>query len=188
MRVGARGLRILGRSLLSGIVGGLLFSLIMLQTGFLPYVAKLIGMDSNLAGFFVHLGIAQIIGTSYGLLFNRRSYDIGSALGWGVSYGFFWWILGPLTLMPLFLGRTPVWSVDVAAEAFPNLVGHLAYGAGLAITFYLLERRYSPWWIPRTQVQAKIIEERRQQVLSSAPALWTLTAIIGLTLPILLAS
>ena len=129
--VGTQGLRIVGQSVLAGLVGGLLFSLVMLQIGFLPNVANLIGATSAVAGFFVHLGIAVLIGTSYGVLFRRQSYDVGSALGWGVSYGSFWSILGPLTLMPFFLGTVPQWTVEAVATTFPNLVGHLAYGAGL---------------------------------------------------------
>ena len=70
---------------------------------------------------------------------------------------------------------------------FPNLIGHLGYGAGLGITFYLLEARYSPWWIPRTEVQAARLERRKEQVQTSGPALWTLLILLGLTLPMLLA-
>ena len=186
--VGTQGLRIVGQSIFGGLVGGLLFSVIMLQTDFLPNVADLVGSTSSVTGFFVHLGIAIVIGTSYGVLFRRQSYDIGSALGWGVSYGFFWAILGPLTLMPIFLGSTPQWTVAGVAAAFPNLIGHLAYGAGLGITFYILEARYRPWWTPRTQAQATHVAHHKEQVLTSAPALWTLLVIVGLTLPVLLAS
>ena len=98
--VGTQGLRIAGRSALAALVGGLLFSVVMWQTGFLPSVADLVGSSSPVAGFVVHLAIAGLIGLSYGILFRRQSYDVGSALGWGVSYGLFWAVLGPLTLMP----------------------------------------------------------------------------------------
>lgn len=184
--VGAQGLRLAGRSVIGGLVGGLVFSGVMLQTGVLPAVADLVGETSAVTGFVVHLAIASLIGTSYGVLFRRQSYDLGSALGWGVSYGFFWSIVGPLTLMPMFLGGTPQWTANAAAATFPNLTGHLGYGAGLAITFYLLEARYRPWWVPRTKAQAERVERRKEQVLSSAPALWTLLVALGLTLPIVL--
>ena len=185
--VGTQGLRIVGRSVFGGLVGGLLFSMIMLQTNFLPKVADLVGATSSVAGFFVHLVIAVLIGTSYGVLFRRQSYDVGSALGWGVSYGFLWSILGPLTLMPVLLGSTPQWTVEAVGAAFPNLIGHLVYGAGLGITFYLLEARYNPWWVPRTQVEAARVAHRKEQVLTSAPALWTLLLAVGLMLPVALA-
>jgi uncharacterized membrane protein YagU involved in acid resistance len=186
--VGTQGLRIVGRSVLAGLVGGLLFSLVMFQIGFLNSVADLVGATSPVVGFFVHLGISILIGTSYGVLFHRQTYDVGSALGWGVSYGFFWSILGPVTLMPIFLGSVPQWTVGAVASAFPNLIGHLAYGAGLGVIFYLLEARFSPWWIPRRQAQAVRVARQKEQVLTSAPALWTLLVAIGLILPVLLGS
>ena len=185
--IGAQGLRIVGRSVLAGLVGGLLFSLVMLQIGFLPSVASLIGMTSPVAGFLVHLAIAVLVGTSYGVLFHRQSYDIGSALGWGLSYGFFWSILGPLTLMPIFLGGTPQWGAATVAATFPNLIGHLAYGAGLGLIFYILEARYSPWWVPRRRAEVARAAHYKEQVLTSAPALWAFLIAVGLTLPVLLA-
>jgi len=172
---------------LAGLVGGLLFSLVMLQIGFLPSVASLVGATSAAAGFLVHLVIAVLVGTSYGVLFQRQSYDVGSAMGWGLSYGFFWSILGPLTLMPIFLGGTPQWSAAAVAATFPNLIGHLAYGAGLGVIFYLLEARYSPWWIARRRAEAARVAHHQEQVLTSAPALWTFLIAAGLTLPVLLA-
>ncbi len=130
--------------------------------------------------------IAFTVGASYGLLFRKQSYDLGSGIGWGASYGFVWWNIGPLTLMPAFLGTTPVWSAETAASVFPNLVGHLVYGAGVGATFHLLESRYNPWWVPQRQAQAERLEQRKRQVLTSAPAIWTLVVVIALTLPVLL--
>ncbi|MBI1744843.1 hypothetical protein HYR54_17510 [Candidatus Acetothermia bacterium] len=184
--IGAEGLRALGRGALAGLFGGLVFTLVMIQIGFLSTVASLIGSTSSLAGLMVHLVIANLVGSSYGLLFRRQAYDIGSALGWGVSYGFFWWILGPLTLMPILLGTTPVWTVQVAASLLPGLIGHLAYGAVLGIVFYLMEARYNPWWIPHEHVDALRVERRKEQVLTSAPALWVFVVAIALIVPIVL--
>jgi uncharacterized membrane protein YagU involved in acid resistance len=168
------------------LAGGLIFTIIMVEIGFLPVVASLVGSRSVVTGLIVHLIIADLIGASYGLLFRRQSYDLGSALGWGVAYGFFWWILGPLTLLPVLLGAPPRWTVEVATQLMPSLVGHLLYGAGLGIAFYLLEARYSPWWIPLTQAEAARAARRKAQLQTSAPALWSLIVIVALTLPILL--
>jgi uncharacterized membrane protein YagU involved in acid resistance/succinate dehydrogenase/fumarate reductase cytochrome b subunit len=184
--VGTVGLRALARGVVSGVVGGLVFTFVMIETGALTKVASLMDMTTPLSGFFVHMGIAVIVGSSYALLFRGHSYDVGSALGWGTSYGFLWWLLGPLTLMPYFLGTTPAWTADVAAQVFPNLIGHLGYGAGLGITLHVLEARFTPWWIPQWRAEAVRVERRKEQVLSSAPALWTLVVVISLTLPVLL--
>lgn len=184
--VGTRGLRALGRGAAGGLIGGLIFTVVMAQIGFLPVVASLVGSASPFTGFVVHLVIANLIGMSYGLLFHRQAYDMGSALGWGVSYGFIWWVLGPLTLMPVLLGGLPQWHLTAVADTFPALIGHLAYGAGLGITFYLLEARYRPWWVSRTKAEAARIAQRKAQIHTSAPALWVLVVVIALTLPVLL--
>lgn len=184
--LGTSTLRAVGRGAWAGILGGLVFTIVMAQTGILSTVAELVGSSSPLTGFIVHLLIAILIGTSYGLLFRGRSYDRGSALGWGVAYGFTWWVLGALTLMPIFLGGHADWSAERAAQLVPSLIGHLAYGAALGLTFYAREARYSPWWMPRSEVEARRVAFRKQQVLTSAPALWTLLAILALVLPILL--
>jgi hypothetical protein len=184
--IGTQGLRALGRGMLAGLVGGLLFTLVMARVGFLPGVASLVGSTSLVTGLIVHLLIASVIGVSYSLLFRLQSYDLGSALGWGVSYGFFWWVLGALTLMPVLLGEPPQWTVSAAADAFPALVGHLAYGAGLGAAIYLLEERGIPWWLSRSEVEAARIARRQEQILTSAPAIWVLVMAIALTLPIIL--
>jgi uncharacterized membrane protein YagU involved in acid resistance len=183
---GAVALRTLGRGAVSGIIGGAVFTFVMVRIGFLPNVASLIGSSSPGTGLLVHFVIAMLIGMSYGLLFRRQSFDLTSALGWGLTYGFIWWILGALTLMPIMLGGIPQWTAPDAALAFPALVGHLGYGAGLGVTFYLLEARDRPWWLSRSEAEAERIARRKDQILTSAPAVWVLVVMIALTLPILL--
>lgn len=184
---GARGLRALGWGALAGLGGGAVFTLVMVQIGFLPTVAALVGSRSEVVGLVVHLLISELIGASYGLLFRRQSFDSGSALGWGVSYGLLWWVLGPLTLLPVLLGGSPQWTLAAAAATFPSLIGHLAYGAALGLVFHGLEVRFSPWWITRNELEAGRAQFRRDQVLGSAPALWALIAMFAVTVPLLLA-
>jgi uncharacterized membrane protein YagU involved in acid resistance len=183
---GTSALRGLTRGAAAGSVGGAIFTFVMLRIGFLPNVASLVGSSSPGTGLLVHFVIAILIGMSYGLLFRRQSFDLTSALGWGLTYGFIWWILGALTLMPVILGSLPQWAAADAALAFPALVGHLGYGAGLGVTFYLLEARDRPWWLSRSESEAERITMRKNQILTSAPAIWVLVVLIALTLPILL--
>jgi len=184
---GAWGLRAVGRGAAGGLIGGLLFLLVMLQVGSLPGVGRLVGSGSDFVAIAVHLVIAQLVGASYGLLFRRQSFDRTSALGWGVAYGFLWWVIGPLTLAPIILGSAPAWTAAAAADAFPSLVGHLAYGAALGMTFHALEARFSPWWISRSEAEASRIERRRTEALSAGPALGALLVLIAVLLPVLLA-
>ncbi|MEM9893413.1 MAG: hypothetical protein AAF962_21355 [Actinomycetota bacterium] len=184
--LGTRGLRASGQGVIAGLVGGGLFTVVMARIGFLSTVADLVGGESVAIGVVVHLLISSVIGVVYGLLFVRRSHDAGSAIGWGVAYGVLWWLLGPLTLLPTLLGDGPQWTVAAATDAYPALIGHIAYGAALGAVFFRLERRRDPWWISRSEAEAARVERASRQLLSSAPGLWALTILIAVTIPILL--
>jgi uncharacterized membrane protein YagU involved in acid resistance len=183
---GARTLRAVGRGAVAGVVGGLLFTVVMVQIGFLGTVARLVGSGSPAVGVAVHLAISVFIGACYGLLFRRQSHDLASGVGWGAAYGFLWWVLGALTIMPVWLGGQPQWTAQAAATAFPSLVGHLAYGAGLGVTFHLLETRHDPWWMPRTTAHTARAERHRAHLQGSAPAVWVLVVLMALTVTVVL--
>ncbi|GLZ07727.1 hypothetical protein Acsp03_51930 [Actinomadura sp. NBRC 104412] len=180
-----RGLRVVGYGAVSGLLGGIIFGFVWYAVDVLPTVAGLVGARGVVAGWLVHLVIAQIIGVSYAVLFRGRSYDLTSGIGWGLSYGFFWWTFGALTLLPVLLGLPPRWNATAIAAAFSGLIGHLAYGAALGATYARLEHRHNPWWIARSRAEAARATARREQILGSAPALWILTILISLTIPVL---
>jgi hypothetical protein len=176
------------RGALAGTAGGLLFTVIMVRIGFLGTVAGLVGGTSTTTGLAVHLVISVLIGASYGLVFRRQTYDPASALGWGVAYGLFWWLLGALTLLPVWLGGEPQWDAAAAAAAFPSLIGHLVYGGGLGLVYYLLEARDSPWWRTRTQSEALRVAQRQEHLQTAAPAVWVVTLVLALIIPVVLAA
>jgi uncharacterized membrane protein YagU involved in acid resistance len=185
-RPGGRGLAGLRRDVLAGLLGGALFTLVMAQSGFLSTAARLVGSDAVLTGLLVHLLVSAGIGVTYGLLFRQQSYNSVTALGWGISYGFFWWIAGPLTLLPIALGGGAQWSAEAAASGFTSLIGHLAYGAGLGLVFHRLEARLNPHTMTLAGAQATAARSRREQLLAAAPALWSVMTVIILTVPIVL--
>jgi uncharacterized membrane protein YagU involved in acid resistance len=184
---GARGPRAVGYGAVAGLVGGLLFTAVMVLVGALPRVASIMGSQSATVGLAIHLIISAVIGVSYAVLFRRQSFDVLSGVGWGVSYGFFWWVLGDLTLLPALSGGFITWDTATLAAEFPSLVGHLAYGAALGAVYYRLEAGINPWWMTRSAIETGRVAVRREQVLSAAPAIWALTVVVALTLPILLA-
>ena len=184
---GGWGLRALGHGTLAGLAGGVVFTAVLAVVGALPRVAQIMGSQAPPAGLVVNLIIALVIGVTYAVMFRRSSFDLVSGIGWGACYGFFWWVLGPLTLLPALTGGTPRWDPAAIAIAFPALVGHLAYGAALGATYYLLEARANPWWVTRNQAETDRVLAQRSQTLGSAPALWGLTVLIALTIPLLVA-
>lgn len=166
---GTRSLRALFLGGAASIGGGLAFTIVMVATTALPVVAGLMGMSGAFEGFLVHMGISILIGAAYGLLFRRDSQSPFAALAWGLIYGMMWWVLGPLTLMPLLLGLPLQWSLQAMTTSFPSLIGHLLYGVVLALGYSRLQQRYHPHHFASTPT--------KHNETSAAPALWILVAL-----------
>jgi hypothetical protein len=112
----------------------------MERVGVFPLIAGLVHSDSPDVGRFLHFIISVIIGASYGALFRHDIRGTGSSIVWGIAYGFIWWILGPLTIMPWWLGQGVQWSLEASRATFPSLVGHLIYGILLALMYSMVDR------------------------------------------------
>jgi uncharacterized membrane protein YagU involved in acid resistance len=142
--------------IVSGLVGGVVFGIMMQimnaptpeggQMPMMAMVAKVVRSDSMAVGWLYHLFNSAVIGAIFGWLLGTRSQSFGAGLGWGALYGFVWWILGGLILMPLLLGMPPFAPLQMAPMrpvAMGSLVGHLIYGIILGGGFALLKQRIS---------------------------------------------
>ena len=120
-------------------VVGSVFGMMMMKMHRLLRIAKLWGGNSIGLGFFVHLvnsviiGILYIVGLTVLGISGFGEFGLGSV--YGLIYGFIWWILGPLILMPLWLKMPMRLSVKGIKETLPGgLIGHFIYGGLLGLT------------------------------------------------------
>lgn len=95
---------------IGGIAGGPVFGVLMAMMGMLPMIASMVGSDSALVGFGIHLVISVLIGLGLTVPFAGllKSYGRGALIG--LAYGALWWLLGPLLIMPSMLGM-PVFMI-----------------------------------------------------------------------------
>jgi len=125
------------KGIYGGLAGGLAFGALMGMMSMLPVIGRIVGVPNAGVGFAVHMVISATIGAGFALVLGRRVSGGYSGLILGTLYGAVWWLLGPLTLMPLLLGEGfgVHWNVASVGEALPSLVGHLIYGAILGIVY-----------------------------------------------------
>jgi uncharacterized membrane protein YagU involved in acid resistance len=79
-------------------------------------------------GWGVHLVFSAIIGAIFGFALGSRVTSWATGAGLGAAYGFLWWILGPLLIMPTWMGMRPMLAQAFDASNLMSLVGHLVYG------------------------------------------------------------
>ncbi len=127
-----------------GVAGGLIFGAMMGMMGMLPMIGSMVGQPTAAAGFVVHMANSAIIGAGFAVILGRFVSGTRSGLGVGLAYGGAWWILGPLTLMPLFMGMGlgVNWNAAAAVAMLPSLVGHLMYGGVLGLVYAWLRHRH----------------------------------------------
>ena len=127
----------------AGLLGGVVFGAMMGMMGMLPMIGQMVGHPTVVTGLGVHLVNSAIIGAGFGVVLGGLATGVGRGLTTGLAYGGVWWLLGPLTLMPLFMGMGlgVNWNVAAAAAMLPSLVGHLMYGIVLGTSFAWFQQR-----------------------------------------------
>lgn len=121
---------------LAGIGGGIVFGALMAMMGMLPMIAMLVGSTSAVVGALVHLVISAGLGMLFALAVP--ALEAPALLGAGALYGVVWWVLGPLLIMPAWLGG-PLFTIDTMA--LRSLMGHVVFGVVAAGVLVLLRRR-----------------------------------------------
>jgi hypothetical protein len=141
----------IGASIIGGLIGGVVFGIMMQmmtaptpdggQMSVIAMIGQIVGSPTVAAGWIYHLFNSAVIGAIFGWLLGERVHGYASALGWGAAYGFGWWIIGGLILMPLMLGMAPFAPLTMPPMqmvAVGSLIGHLIYGSILGGAFVWL--------------------------------------------------
>lgn len=126
----------------SGLTAGIVSAAIMGLMGTLPMIGKGAHQDPVPFDFIIHTLVSTVFGTAFAFLFGAHLKSYGRAFTRGLLYGAALWLLGPLTLLPVFQGSRfgQSWNTEHLNSMLPSLVGHLMYG--LVLTgFYLAFRR-----------------------------------------------
>jgi hypothetical protein len=144
----------LGAAITAGLVAGVAFGMMMQmmtaptpdggRMSMIAMVGQIVGSPTVAAGWAYHLFNSAVIGAIFGWILGSRASDYTRGFGWGAVYGFAWWILGGLVLMPLLLGMAPfapLMMPPMRMVAMGSLVGHLVYGVILGGVFVALRHR-----------------------------------------------
>jgi hypothetical protein len=120
---------------IAGVVGGIVFGVVMqlMMPPMMGMIGSLIGAPAF--GWPLHLVFSAIIGAIFGLALGTRITGWGLALGLGAAYGFVWWILGALLIMPTWMGMGPMIAMAFESSNLMSLVGHLVYGVVTGAAF-----------------------------------------------------
>lgn len=128
------------QGVVAGLVGGSVFGVQMAVGGMLPMVAQMVGSQSPVIGFMLHLLISAFIGGVYGIISPRLPAGWLIAIGAGIVYGVIWWVLGALIIMPLALGMSEM-VFQIGDPQWMSLIGHVIFGIVMAAFFSLINRR-----------------------------------------------
>jgi uncharacterized membrane protein YagU involved in acid resistance len=121
-----------------GLAGGLVFGIMMQALGMIGMIGMIVGSESLVVAWAVHLAISAAFGAVFGLVVAPRVRGWGSGLAGGAVYGALLWVVGPLLLMPAALGM-PLLTVDTMA--LQSLLGHLVFGLVLGAVVSALSGR-----------------------------------------------
>lgn len=87
--------------IIGSLVGGLIMAIPMGMMGSLPGIASMVGSDSAIVGFTVHMIISLIFGIAFAIFTGLIKFHPAVT---GAIFGVIIWVIGPLLLMPMMTG------------------------------------------------------------------------------------
>jgi hypothetical protein len=89
--------------IIGSLIGGLIIAIPMGMMGSLPGIASMVGSDSAIVGFIVHMVISFIFGIAFAVFAGMIKTHPAVT---GAIFGVIIWVIGPLLLMPMLMGGT----------------------------------------------------------------------------------
>ncbi|WP_373231569.1 hypothetical protein [Cohnella sp.] len=87
--------------IIASLVGGLIMAIPMGMMGSLPGIATMVGSDTAVVGFIVHMVISLIFGIAFSVFASMIKLNPAVI---GLIFGVIIWVIGPLLLMPMLTG------------------------------------------------------------------------------------
>lgn len=124
---------------LGGAVAGIAMGVVLHGLlGLMPTIGALVGVETALAGWAVHLFNSTVFGVLFVALFDRPFFDdlrsdVGGCLSLGVLHSA---LLGMITgglLLPLSLALAGATSLPVPTLPLPGVTAGLEFGVGIAV-------------------------------------------------------
>jgi hypothetical protein len=122
--------------IVGGLAGGMVFGMLMFMMGVMPMIAMMVGSESIIIGWMLHILISVITGVFFVIIFSSQIKNYTSALVFGMIYGLVWWVLGALVAMPVILGMGLQFSNMFDQMHLMSLMGHAIFGILLGVVSY----------------------------------------------------
>jgi uncharacterized membrane protein YagU involved in acid resistance len=126
--------------LLAGLVAGLVSGVMLQLMWVLTPLSLLLSLPPNPStGWIPHLIISLVFGALFGVVARMLRLERSGAVAGGLFTGLLAWIIGPLTLVPLWIGLPPQYTL--ASRWLKVLAAYLTYGLVLGEVFHAFRER-----------------------------------------------
>jgi uncharacterized membrane protein YagU involved in acid resistance len=121
-------------AIVGGIIGGIIFGMLMQMMGMIQMISMMVGSESLVVGWILHMIISLIFGVGFVVL----AKIIKNLILLTIVYGVLIWIVGPLLIMPMMLGMGPMIANAFAPDQLMSLMTHIFFSVILAIVYKVM--------------------------------------------------
>ncbi|MDP4551069.1 hypothetical protein Q9251_09240 [Alkalihalobacillus macyae] len=118
-------------SVIGGIVAGIIFGILMQMMGRIGMIASMMGSESLVVGWGIHMVISVVFAIGFGLV----AVNTNKIYMLGILHGIAIWIIGPLVVMPMMMGMGTMLSQAFSSGQLMSLLTHLMFSLILAFVY-----------------------------------------------------